>query len=320
MTPRTRCRRRRSAPSVLPDVLRRRWARVVPQHRAEHLPRVARRPFDAVMDPLDEEQHSDAQCKSDPEVLMHINDAAALITRAMSHVPDRVRELLVLREVEGLCTRARGPDAPAHRDRDVAIVARPRGLSRRMTATLQQYGIPGWHVLAYERAAQRDRGLRDGLWDSRIVKRGAIANRLREIWRASSSVGLNRVAVHSLTRRPSPRQRGWSLSRRFGLVERVARDVRVPVHEPAVRIVLPGPHVQRIERVEPEPVWAVEQVKQLTHELAAAFAWVLRLPGSRGHEKVSSGDPDAAVRAGSNRMISGCVDVDVPVRRVAMFT
>ena len=53
------------------------------------------------MDPFDEEQHSSMRCKSDPEVLMHINDSAALITRAMSDVPDRVRELLVLREMEG---------------------------------------------------------------------------------------------------------------------------------------------------------------------------------------------------------------------------
>src|SRR5204863_4371729 len=35
--------------------------------------------------------------------------------------------------------------------------------------------------------------------------------------------------------------------------ERVARDVRVPVHEGAGRVVLPRPYVQRVERRQSEP-------------------------------------------------------------------
>ena len=90
------------------------------------------RPMDAAMDPFDEEQHSRVPCTFDPERQMHHRDAAALIARAMSHVPDRTRELLVLREVEGLSYRelADVMQLP-HGDGDVAIVARPRGLSRR---------------------------------------------------------------------------------------------------------------------------------------------------------------------------------------------
>jgi RNA polymerase sigma-70 factor (ECF subfamily) len=53
-------------------------------------------------DPFDEEHHSIAQPAFDPEtLLLHIDDAA-LIERAMRNVPDRFRELLVLRELEGL--------------------------------------------------------------------------------------------------------------------------------------------------------------------------------------------------------------------------
>ena len=42
---------------------------------------------------------------SDPETLLLRTDDAALIARAMSNLPDRFRELLVLRELEGLSCR-----------------------------------------------------------------------------------------------------------------------------------------------------------------------------------------------------------------------
>ena len=113
------------------------------------------RPFDAVIDPFDEEQHSSARCRSDPEVLMHINDAAALITRAMSHVPDRVRELLVLREVEGLSYRELADLMHLPIGTVMSRLSRARVAFRgAMTATLQRSGIPRWHVLAYERTAR----------------------------------------------------------------------------------------------------------------------------------------------------------------------
>jgi RNA polymerase sigma-70 factor (ECF subfamily) len=55
-----------------------------------------------VAEPFDEEQHS-RQPATDPEtlLLLHIDDVA-LIQRGMRQLPHRFRELLVLRELEGL--------------------------------------------------------------------------------------------------------------------------------------------------------------------------------------------------------------------------
>jgi RNA polymerase sigma-70 factor, ECF subfamily len=61
--------------------------------------------FEAQTDPFDEEQHSSARPPSDPETLLLQTDDVTLIQRAMSHLPDRFRELLVLRELEGLSYR-----------------------------------------------------------------------------------------------------------------------------------------------------------------------------------------------------------------------
>ena len=56
-------------------------------------------------DPFDEEQHSDARSASDPETLLLQTDDVTSIERAMRNLPDRFRELLVLRELEGLSYR-----------------------------------------------------------------------------------------------------------------------------------------------------------------------------------------------------------------------
>ena len=54
------------------------------------------------IDVFDEEQHSAAMLPMDPEtLLLHAADAA-LIEHAMRELPPRLRELLVLRELEGL--------------------------------------------------------------------------------------------------------------------------------------------------------------------------------------------------------------------------
>lgn len=59
----------------------------------------------APTDPFDEEQHSGARQSFDPEALaLHLDDVR-LVQRAMSHVPDRFRELIVLRELKGLSYR-----------------------------------------------------------------------------------------------------------------------------------------------------------------------------------------------------------------------
>jgi RNA polymerase sigma-70 factor (ECF subfamily) len=61
--------------------------------------------FQAPTDPFDEEQHSGARQSFDPEALaLHLDDVR-LVQRAMSHVPDRFRELIVLRELKGLSYR-----------------------------------------------------------------------------------------------------------------------------------------------------------------------------------------------------------------------
>jgi len=63
------------------------------------------RSLQAPTDPFDEEEHSSEQPASDPETLLLQVDDVTLIERAMSHLPDRFRELLVLREVNGLTYR-----------------------------------------------------------------------------------------------------------------------------------------------------------------------------------------------------------------------
>jgi RNA polymerase sigma-70 factor (ECF subfamily) len=56
----------------------------------------------ASTDSFDEERHSSARPASDPETLALRTDDVRLIEQAMSDLPDRFRELLVLRELEGM--------------------------------------------------------------------------------------------------------------------------------------------------------------------------------------------------------------------------
>jgi len=55
-----------------------------------------------VSDPFDEQQHSTAQVRSDPETLLLQTDNVTLVDQALSRLPARYRELLVLRELQGL--------------------------------------------------------------------------------------------------------------------------------------------------------------------------------------------------------------------------
>jgi len=59
----------------------------------------------APTDPFDEERHSSTQSASDPESLLLHTDDVRLIERAMRDLPERFRDLLVLRELEGLSYR-----------------------------------------------------------------------------------------------------------------------------------------------------------------------------------------------------------------------
>lgn len=61
--------------------------------------------FRAPTDPFDEEAHSSALPASDPETLLLQTDDVRLIELAMSELPDRLRQMLMLREVEGLSYR-----------------------------------------------------------------------------------------------------------------------------------------------------------------------------------------------------------------------
>jgi RNA polymerase sigma-70 factor (ECF subfamily) len=53
-------------------------------------------------DVFDEDQHKGAQLTCDPETLLLHPADASLIDETLRNLPDRVRELLVLRELEGL--------------------------------------------------------------------------------------------------------------------------------------------------------------------------------------------------------------------------
>ena len=61
--------------------------------------------MDAVTDVFDEEQHGTASEMDGPEALLLQADAATVIERAISGLPHRFRELLVLRELKGLSYR-----------------------------------------------------------------------------------------------------------------------------------------------------------------------------------------------------------------------
>jgi RNA polymerase sigma-70 factor (ECF subfamily) len=59
----------------------------------------------AATDTFDEEQHSSDDAVCDPETLLLRRATAAAIDQAMDHLPVRFRELIVLREMEGLTYR-----------------------------------------------------------------------------------------------------------------------------------------------------------------------------------------------------------------------
>jgi RNA polymerase sigma factor (sigma-70 family) len=61
--------------------------------------------FQAITDPFDEEQHNSDLPAFNPEALLQQVDDVALIQRALRNIQPRFRELLVLRELEGLTYR-----------------------------------------------------------------------------------------------------------------------------------------------------------------------------------------------------------------------
>ena len=97
----------------------------------------------ALTDPFDEEQHSSAQPASDPETLLLQTDDVTLIERAMSNLPSRVRELLVLRELEGLSYRELADVMGMPMGTVMSSLSRARQAFRGAVDTqLKQYGAP----------------------------------------------------------------------------------------------------------------------------------------------------------------------------------
>ena len=64
-----------------------------------------RRNIEACSDPFDEEEHSASRPSADPETLLLETDDVRLVDRTLSILPERFRELLVLRELEDLSYR-----------------------------------------------------------------------------------------------------------------------------------------------------------------------------------------------------------------------
>ena len=64
-----------------------------------------RRRLTAITDPFDEDDHLSFRSDSDPEALLLQADDATLVARAMRTLPDRLRQVLALREFDGLSYR-----------------------------------------------------------------------------------------------------------------------------------------------------------------------------------------------------------------------
>ena len=106
------------------------------------------KPIRALTDPFDEERHSAAQSSNSPEALMLRTDTAARIERAISSLPDRFRELVVLREIEGLSYRELADVM------DIPIGTVMSGLSRAREALRGALGDDFKRAIAHPRAVE----------------------------------------------------------------------------------------------------------------------------------------------------------------------
>src|SRR5262245_1272668 len=94
-------------------------------------------------DPFDEEQHSKTQPALDPETLALRGDDVRLLERAMNNLPDRFRELLVLRELEGLSYRELGEVIGIPTGTVMSGLSRARqALGRALSDELRRAGPP----------------------------------------------------------------------------------------------------------------------------------------------------------------------------------
>src|SRR5438045_8966238 len=76
--------------------------------------------------------------------------------------------------------------------------------------------------------------------------------------------------------------------------ERLARNVRVPVYECAIRIIFPRPDMQRVKRRKSEAVGRGEVVEDLSHELRGD-ARMCRVPATGDHQIVRASQLHAAI-------------------------
>jgi RNA polymerase sigma-70 factor (ECF subfamily) len=94
-------------------------------------------------EPFDEERHSSVRQADDPEALVLHTDDVVLIERAMKRLPDRFRELLVLRELEGLSYRELAQVFGIPVGTVMSGLSRARQEFRgALDAQLKQHGIP----------------------------------------------------------------------------------------------------------------------------------------------------------------------------------
>jgi RNA polymerase sigma-70 factor (ECF subfamily) len=94
-------------------------------------------------DPFDEEHHTISGAASNPETLLLQTDDVALIDRAMNSLPDRFRELLVLRELEGLSYRELSEVMGIPMGTVMSSLSRARLAMRRALANeLKQSSVP----------------------------------------------------------------------------------------------------------------------------------------------------------------------------------
>ena len=106
-------------------------------------------------EPFDEEQHSDARPPSDPETLLLQTDDVTSIERAMSNLPDRFRELLVLRELKGLSYRELADVMDVPMGTVMSSLSRARQALRcALDHELKQAGSPGRTNLREEQEAE----------------------------------------------------------------------------------------------------------------------------------------------------------------------
>ena len=120
------------------------WARLVPQDCSQYVLRLAR-PEASTHQPTSSTKRTTATVRPgfDPEAVLLHTDDVKLIERAMSHLPDRFREVLVLRELEGLSVpRGSWRDGHSHGHRHVQPLAARQAFRGAVNNQLKQSGMP----------------------------------------------------------------------------------------------------------------------------------------------------------------------------------